>query len=70
MKGLDVATATSSSRFLRIGDLLLRRHVLRSAIRTRIGPCEALADERVDIDAQIEPAIPFNHHVWNADMRL
>ena len=69
VKGSNVPAATTNSRSLAVGHGLLRRWHLWRAIRA-IRPREELANERVDIDAKICPALSGNHCVWNLGMRL
>ena len=69
VKGSNVPAATTNSRSLAVGHGLLRRWHLRCAIRA-IRPREELANERVDIDAKVEPSVPLDHDVRDSGVHL
>ena len=69
VKGSNVPAAATNSRSLAVGHGLLRRWHLWRAIRA-IRPGEELANERVDIDAEVEPAVALDHHVRDSGVHL
>ena len=69
VKCSNVSTTTTNSRSLAVGHGLLRGWHLWRAIRT-IRPGEKLTNERVDIDAEVEPAVPLDRDVRDSGMHL
>lgn len=69
VEGSDISTATTNISSLTVGHRLLRGRHLRRAI-CAISPSEQLANERVDIDAEVEPAVPLDHDVRDPGVHL
>ena len=68
VQGCDVSTAPTNS-FLAVAHDLLASLYLWCSVRC-VAPCEALANEGVDVDAEIDPAVADDHAIWDSCVHL